>query len=151
MLEIVRGDIFESGAQALVNPVNCVGVMGKGLAKEFKKRFPDNYKFYQDNCKFKVMRLGMSLVYPIMYDESTKYVVNFPTKYHWRDSSKIEYIEEGLIDLIETVRVFQIISIAIPALGCGLGGLPWTQVRGTICAAMVDLPDAKVMVYPPKE
>lgn len=115
-------DIFTVKSEALVNPVNCVGVMGKGLALEFKKRFPLNFEQYKTECKQKKLIPGRSL--SICKSEPGVLIINFPTKNHWKEPSHIEYIEMGLELLSKAIRV-----ISMPRLGCGLGGLDWTKVR----------------------
>jgi O-acetyl-ADP-ribose deacetylase (regulator of RNase III) len=139
--------IFESGAEALVCPVNCVGVMGKGLALEFKKR----WKSFDSDCRDATLRghlrLGQVWVYPTL----EAHLVAFPTKEYFRNPSRIDYIVAGLCSLKNSVISYQWKSIAIPALGCGLGGLDWNDVRPLIEEAFQDLPDVRVMLYPPKE
>jgi O-acetyl-ADP-ribose deacetylase (regulator of RNase III) len=126
---IQQGDIFNSGCMVLVNPVNCQGRMGKGLAKEFKKRFPENYEKYVDSCEFGHLFIGHNFV----YEEKGQIIINFPTKVEWRKPSQYSYIDEGLIDLANILLYRPFIrSIAIPPLGCGLGGLSWTIVRDMI-------------------
>jgi len=121
-------DIFKSSAECLVNPVNVVGVMGAGLALQFKTRYKLNYITYKEACDEGYIRIGCGL----NVKEYDKYIFNFPTKKHWKDPSKLEYIELGLIDLAEHIFQFDINSVAIPALGCGLGGLDWNDVRPLI-------------------
>jgi O-acetyl-ADP-ribose deacetylase (regulator of RNase III) len=126
---IHQGNIFDSGCMALVNPVNCQGVMGKGLAKEFKKRFPHNFKVYKIGCSSGYVRTGK--VFPC--SDNQQIIINFPTKDDWRKPSEYEYIEKGLKDLVETLKDLPFItSIAIPPLGCGLGGLDWDKVLALI-------------------
>ncbi len=150
MIEIVQGDIFANAAQALVNPVNCVGVMGAGLAKQFKEKFPDNFDYYRGACGSGLVFPGKMTVFHYGTLEYTNFIVNFPTKLHWRDASRMEYIESGLADLARIIEFYNITSIAIPALGCGLGGLKWPQVKATIYAAMDGLPNVRILIYPPK-
>lgn len=145
MIKDVTGDILCARTEALVNPVNCVGVMGKGLAAQFKRRFPHAFDLYASACAISAIRLGLVTI----YDAGNCYVVNFPTKGHWRDKSKISDIECGLLDLRAVVCSCEIRSIAIPALGCGLGGLKWDVVR----AAIVDVflhEDVDVHLYGPE-
>jgi O-acetyl-ADP-ribose deacetylase (regulator of RNase III) len=120
--------IFESEAQALVNPVNCVGVMGRGLAKDFATIYPEMVQSYISVCR-KGFNPGEVHTWKA---ESGKYIINFPTKVHWRDPSKLEYIIKGLEGLLETCKKMNIHSIAIPALGCGLGQLDWPTVKDLI-------------------
>lgn len=140
-------NIFDSGCDALVNPVNCVGVMGAGLAAQFKERYPDAYSIYRRDCFNKLVRLGeMHIVWT-----QGKHIIHFPTKYHWRDKSKLEDIEAGLEDLTNRLPESNITSIAVPALGCGLGGLKWGDVRPLIEAAAERVPEVKFLIYPPKD
>ncbi|WP_417749122.1 macro domain-containing protein [Rosistilla oblonga] len=149
MIEITRGDILKAEAEALVNTVNCVGVMGRGIAAQFKKKFEENFKAYKKACDAGELRPGMMLVFDNETFINPRYVVNFPTKNHWRAKSKIVDIESGLEALVEVVRDRKINSIAIPPLGCGLGGLRWSEVRPRIEAAFADLEDVQVFLYEP--
>ena len=125
MLKIIQnGDIFTSSCDFLINPVNVVGIMGKGLALEFKKRFPRNFQVYQKCCKDGSFVVGKLLVVP----ENGKAIVNFPTKVHWKDNSTIDYIKLGLEKLKIAVQRYNIKSIAFPKVGCGLGNLDWNDV-----------------------
>lgn len=132
MLELTRGDILEADVEAVVNTVNCVGVMGKGLALRFKQVFPENYEAYREACEAGEVRPGRMIVSVTGRERNPRYVVNFPTKRHWRDGSRLEDIESGLRALVEEIGRLGIRSIAIPALGCGLGGLEWEAVRSRI-------------------
>ena len=138
-----RGDIFDSDAVALVNPVNCVGVMGKGLALEFKKRYPENFEAYARACSSDEVFTGEMY----LWSKDDMYIFNFPTKNHWRNPSRLEYIQEGLKDLSRLVRHHHIPSIAIPRLGCGLGGLSWAVIYPLIEAEFAELPEVHVLVY----
>lgn len=125
MLKLIQnGDIFTSSCDFLINPVNVVGVMGKGLALEFKKRFPRNFQVYQKCCKDGSFVVGKLLVVP----ENEKAIINFPTKVHWKDNSEIDYIKLGLEKLKIAVQRYNIKSIAFPKVGCGLGNLDWNDV-----------------------
>lgn len=142
--------MFESGAEALVNPVNCVGVMGKGLALEFRRLFPENYLKYKDDCAFGNYRPGLVGFYE--YREGRpRYILNVATKDHWRQASQLVDIQRGLAVLDIYIQVFHITSAAIPALGCGLGGLKWARVRPEIERALEHLDDVSIYVYQPKE
>lgn len=144
------GSIFDSGAYALVNPVNCVGVMGKGLALEFKKRFPGNFKTYQSACSKGVVQIGKVFRYYTDLPGTPKIIFNFPTKQHWRDPSKLRYIEKGLLDLMLYISITDIPTIAIPALGCGEGGLDWNNdVYPRIASVAAVFPAITFLVYPP--
>lgn len=125
MLKLIQnGDIFTSSCDFLINPVNVVGIMGKGLALEFKKRFPRNFQVYQKCCKDGSFVVGKLLVVP----ENEKAIINFPTKKHWKDNSELNYIVLGLGKLKVAVQRHNIKSIAFPKIGCGLGNLDWNDV-----------------------
>lgn len=145
IITLMYGDLFESKADAIVNPINCVGVMGGGLALEFKNRYPEMFKVYVDLCK--AGHLTPGTIYGHR-PPSGPVVLNFPTKDHWKDPSLIKYIHEGLPELISTMRDMDLKSVAIPALGCGLGGLNWADVEPVIRKAFKDT-DLEVHLYPP--
>ena len=148
--EYRTGDIFAESwkVEALVNPVNCVGVMSRGLALRFKELYPDNFRAYAAACQRGEVRPGRMFVFETGLDYP-RYILNFPTKAHWREASRLEDIEAGLAALAEEVRVRGIRSIAIPALGCGLGGLEWSAVRPKVKAALADLAGVKAVVFCP--
>ncbi|MBX7154238.1 MAG: macro domain-containing protein [Bacteriodetes bacterium] len=146
MIHFVKGNLFESNAQALVNAVNTVGVMGKGIALEFKNRYPNNYKIYKDDCDKSVLIIGTVLA---VKESDGKTIINFPTKAHWKDVSKIEYIAEGLIALKHKIAELKLASIALPALGCGLGGLKWEIVKEAITNELGSS-NAEIYVYEPQ-
>jgi O-acetyl-ADP-ribose deacetylase (regulator of RNase III) len=148
MLRVVTGDLFESNVDALVNPVNTVGVMGKGLALEFKKRYPANFRAYAKACKRGELELGR--VFAFETGTSPRYIVNFPTKRHWRESSQLADIEAGLTDLVRFMKEREVSSIAVPALGAGLGGLEWPSVRELIQAKLGALSNVEVIVFAPE-
>ena len=150
MIELTRGDILRAEAEALVNTVNCVGVMGRGIALQFKKVFPENFKSYKAVCDKKELRPGTMFVYDLNRLYNPRYVINFPTKRHWKGKSRMEDIEAGLQALVKEVRKRHIHSIAIPPLGCGLGGLLWEEVRVKIEGAFQCLSDVHVFLYEPK-
>jgi len=149
MLELTKGDILKADAEALVNSVNCVGVMGRGIALQFRKAFPENYRMYKSACDNKQLHPGQMLTYDLNRFENPRYVINFPTKRHWKGKSKIEDIESGLKALVEEVHKRKIKSIAIPPLGCGLGGLNWRRIKLIIQKAFATLPDVRVLLYEP--
>lgn len=149
MIKLMQGDILKADVEALVNTVNCIGVMGRGIALQFSKAFPENSKVYKSACDKKQLHPGMMLVCGLNRFENPQYVINFPTKRHWKGKSRIEDIESGLKVLIEEVRKRDIHSIAIPPLGCGLGGLNWEQVRPMIENAFESLPNMNVLLYEP--
>ncbi|MGB2819337.1 MAG: macro domain-containing protein, partial [Phycisphaerae bacterium] len=149
MIELKQGDILAANAEALVNTVNCVGVMGRGIALQFRKAFPKNFKAYKALCDRKELEPGKVYVFDLNRLENPRYVINFPTKKHWRSKSRLAYIESGLGALIEELRRRDIRSVAMPPLGCGLGGLEWEAVRKRIKEAFRDLPDVRVLLYEP--
>src|SRR5439155_9797600 len=134
MLELTRGNILEADAEALVNTVNCIGVMGKGIALQFRNAFPDNFQAYERACRLHEVRPGRMFVFETgrLYP---KYIINFPTKRHWKGKARLSDIESGLVDLIKEVKRLRINSIAVPPLGCGNGGLEWTEVAPLIKSA----------------
>ncbi len=146
MITFINGDIFTSNADAFINTVNCVGVMGKGLALEVKKRYPDCFLQYKNACAQGLVKTGKMHVYA---DESGKYIINFPTKNHWRYNSQMSYIEEGLVDLCTVIKDLKLKSIAIPALGCSNGGLNWSDVKPVIIKHLAHL-DVNIFVYEPR-
>ena len=147
-IEYTTGDILAADVHALVNPVNCVGVMGKGLALQFKRAYPGNYDAYVAACRRGAVRPGRMFTYETGR-EGPRLIVNFPTKQHWRDSSRIEDIEAGLRGLAWEVATRSIRSLALPAVGCGLGGLDWTEVRERIESTLGGLGAVRVVVYEP--
>lgn len=149
MIELRQGDILAADAEALVNTVNTVGVMGRGIALQFRKAFPENYKAYKLACSRGALEPGAMLVHDLHRLQNPRYIINFPTKRHWRERSRLEYIEEGLEALLEEIRKRTIRSIAIPPLGTGLGGLNWQDVKARIGAAFRDLSDVQVLLYEP--
>lgn len=149
MIELRQGDILEAEAEALVNTVNCVGVMGRGIALQFRKAFPDVFKTYKSACDRKELHLGMVLVHDLNRLENPHLVINFPTKRHWKGNSRLDDIEAGLEALVSEIRERKIKSIAVPPLGCGLGGLDWDIVRPIIEGAFQELEDVRVYLYEP--
>jgi len=144
MILYVDGNLFQSPAQVLVNTVNTVGVMGKGIALEFKRLFPEMYEQYRILCEQKQFKIGMLW----LYKSSNKWVLNFPTKTHWRYPSKIEYVESGLKKFVSSYEDLGIYSIAFPALGCGNGQLDFeTQVQPLMERYLRNLP-IEVFIYP---
>lgn len=145
MINYTAGNIFEMEVDAIVNPVNCDGIMGKGLALEFRNHFPDNYRKYVKACKKGDIDIGLLFV---TFDQREyPYIINFPTKKTWRMKSKVEWVKEGLIDLRWAIVNYEIVSIAIPALGCGLGGLNMEQVKPLIEEHLGDLEGVDITVY----
>lgn len=151
MIEYKSGDILREDAEALINTVNCVGVMGRGIALQFKKGFPKNFEAYAAACKHHKVQPGQMFVYETEQLTHPRYIINFPTKRHWRGKSRIEDIEAGLKSLVGTIERFKIRSIAIPPLGSGLGGLEWSEVKPRIEAALKPLADVRVIIFEPKD
>jgi len=150
VIEFTSGDILRDESEALVNTVNCVGVMGRGVALQFKNAFPENFKAYAAACKRDEVQPGRMFVFETGHLMPPRYIINFPTKRHWRGKSRIEDIDAGLSALVAVVHERAIRSIAIPPLGSGLGGLDWEQVKPRITAALKDLDDVRVVIYEPK-
>lgn len=148
MIEFKTGDLLQTSAEALVNTVNTVGVMGKGIALQFKIRFPKNYKIYKDACKKGEFKTGQVLVVKDGDLMDQKWVINFPTKAHWKSPSKYEYIAEGLKSLVEAIKEHKIKSIAIPPLGCGNGGLDWSRVKQMMTEALSES-EAQIIIFEP--
>ncbi len=145
-----EGDLLQqTDVDAIINTVNCVGVMGKGIALQFKKKWPANFKAYASACKAGDVKTGKMFVYNAGALATLKYVINFPTKDHWRGKSQIEFVIDGLQDLVRVIRELGITSIAIPPLGCGNGGLEWSKVKSQIENAFVVLPDVEVRLFAP--
>ena len=148
MIRFVKGDIFKSEAEVLVNPVNCVGIAGKGLALTFKEKYPQNFQEYQKACAQGLVKIGTLTRWPTN-EFQTNFIISFPTKKHWRENSKYEYIEAGLETLKSHILESGLQSIAIPALGCGLGGLSWPRVKQQIESNLGDLIGVDIIVYEP--
>ncbi len=144
---IQNGDIFKADVEAVVNTVNCVGIMGKGIALQFREKYPENYKLYKRACN-----LGMVVTGKMFVTKNgllkPNYIINFPTKKHWRGKSDVDYIEKGLMDLKRVLMEYKIKSIAIPPLGAGNGGLDWIDVKKIIIKYLADV-DAEVLVFEP--
>ena len=149
MIERRQGDILAADAEALVNSVNCVGIMGRGIALQFRNAFPDNFKAYEAACKRHEVQPGRMFVFETQQLANPRYIVNFPTKRHWRGKSRLSDIESGLAALVAEVKQLHIRSIAIPPLGCGLGGLEWSEVRPRIEEALAAVPDVQVLLFEP--
>jgi O-acetyl-ADP-ribose deacetylase (regulator of RNase III) len=149
-IRLVQGDLLKQhDVDAIVNTVNCVGVMGKGIALQFKNKWPENFRRYQLACKAGQVRVGSMFVFDAGRLAKPNYIINFPTKEHWRGSSKIEFVRDGLLDLTKQVELLGISSIAIPPLGCGNGGLDWADVHPMIETAFARLPNVDVRLFEP--
>ena len=149
MIEYKTGDILTDDAEALVNTVNCVGIMGRGIALQFRIAFPENFKSYAAACKRNEVQPGRMFVFETGQLTNPRYIINFPTKRHWRGKSRMEDIETGLAALAQEIRARHIRSIAIPPLGSGLGGLDWSEVRTRIEATLREISDLKVVIFEP--
>jgi O-acetyl-ADP-ribose deacetylase (regulator of RNase III) len=149
MVELKRGDILAAEADALVNTVNCVGIMGRGIALQFRKAFPENFNAYEAACKRGEVRPGNMLVYETGLLAGPRFIFNFPTKRHWKGKSSLKDIDAGLSALVRVVRDRGIRSLAVPPLGCGLGGLDWNVVRPRIIHAFRELPGVRVLLFEP--
>lgn len=151
MIRYTTGNLLQANVEALVNTVNTVGVMGKGIALQFKEKFPENYTLYKQAAAEKKIDTGKMFIVPTNRMDGVKWIINFPTKKHWRHPSKLAYVEEGLDDLIEQIRKSDIKSIALPPLGCGNGGLDWNIVKPIIAEKLSVLTDVDIVVYEPSE
>ena len=149
MIEIIRGNLIRADAEVLVNTVNCIGYMGKGIALQFKKAFPDNCIAYERACRAGELKPGKMFVFSTRSLVNPKYIINFPTKRDWRAVSRIEDIQIGLISLVNEIRKLEVSTMALPPLGCGLGGLNWNDVRPLIERAFAALSDVHVMLFEP--
>lgn len=150
MIKIATGDLLESPAEALVNTVNTVGIMGKGIALQFKQAFPGMFRDYEKACQTGAVELGKMDVHDLGgLVGGPRWIINFPTKGHWRSKSKRSVVQSGLNDLVHVIRELGIRSIAIPPLGCGHGGLDWEEVRPLIDSAFAVLPDVEVLLFAP--
>jgi len=149
MIIATAGDLLKADVDAIVNTVNCVGVMGKGVALQVKRRYPDVFEVYSRECKADRVRIGQMLAVPTNELHGPKWVINFPTKTHWKSPSRLSYIESGLPDLLRVVKELGIRSIAIPPLGAGNGGLAWSDVRPLICDTFDELEDVRVELFEP--
>ena len=148
MIRYVTGDLLAADSEALVNSVNCVGRMGRGVALAFKRRFPDNYKAYKDACDCGELQPGRMFVVETG-ELVPRLIINFPTKRHWRSRSRLADIEAGLSALVAEIERRRIHSIALPPLGCGLGGLEWTEVKPRIHRVLAGVADLDTLVFEP--
>ena len=151
MITETKGNLLEAKTEALVNAVNCVGVMGRGIALQFRRKFSEDYfKDYKRACQSGQLAIGKVHVYELKNAETNpRFIINFPTKNHWRGQSRIEDIESGLQSLVEAIKENEIKSIAMPALGCGLGGLDYAEVKPLIERAFVNLPNVDIFLFVP--
>jgi len=150
-MKYITGNMLEAETEALVNTVNTVGVMGKGIALQFKERFPMSFKIYADACKKGEMQVGKMLIVKENTINGEKLIINFPTKTEWFKKSQYSYIEDGLKDLVKVIEEYQIKSIAIPPLGCGNGGLKWEKVKPMMDKYLGQLPNVGIQIYEPND
>ena len=150
MIEYKTGDLLAERADALVNAVNCVGTIGAGIALQFKKAWPESFRAYAAACRGGEVRPGRMFVFETRHLAPPRYIINFPTKRHWRSSSRLEDIDAGLHALVAEIRRLGLHSVAVPPLGAGLGGLPWNEVRGRIERTLGALSDIRVVVFEPR-
>lgn len=150
MLTETHGNLLKAKTEAIINTVNCVGVMGKGIALQFKQAFPENYEAYRRACEAGEVRLGKMFVFDTGSMIFPRWIINFPTKDHWKGKSKLKDIETGLDDLMRVIQENRIKSIAVPPLGCGNGGLDWSEVHPLITKAFAKLPEVDAQIYPPE-
>lgn len=148
---LVNGDLLkQNDVDAIVNTVNCVGVMGKGIALQFKNKWPENFRAYAAACKLGEVKVGRMFVHDTGGLLKPNFIINFPTKDHWRGKSHLAFIRDGLVDLAQQVRHLGITSIAVAPLGCGNGGLDWEIVRPLIETTFAELPDVDVRLFQPQ-
>ncbi len=151
MIREAHGNLLRADVEALVNTVNTVGVMGKGIALQFRRAYPEMFLAYERATKFGDVRIGEMFVWETGALDGPRFIVNFPTKRHWRSSSRLPDIEAGLTDLVTTIKKHGIRSIAIPPLGCGHGGLQWHDVAPLIWESLEPLArSVDILVYPPE-
>lgn len=151
MMKFLQGNLLEAPVEAIVNTVNTVGVMGKGIALMFKEAYPLNFKLYEEACKRKEVRIGHMFVTETHELDGPRWIINFPTKQHWRQPTKLQWVIGGLADLHRVIEEKGIRSVAVPPLGCGNGGLDWADVRAAIDHALGGLKDVEVLVYEPTD
>ena len=149
MIQLKRGNILDADVEAIVNTVNCVGVMGAGLALQIRKAFPSNYLAYVEACKNNKVKPGKMFTWRVNQETKPKYIINFPTKRHWRNKSRVDDIEAGLAALAKEIKRKKIKSIAVPPLGCGLGGLDFKDILPRIIRGLHDVGDVEIHVYEP--
>lgn len=149
MVKLTTGNLLEADVEAYVNAVNTAGVMGKGIALQFKQAYPDMFAAYRQACRAGEVRIGQMFVFERGGPGNPRYIINFPTKEDWRAPSRLAYIEQGLTALVAEIRRREIRCIAIPALGSGLGGLDWQEVLPRIRAALEKVPEVEALIYQP--
>lgn len=150
MIQLKEGNLLKANVEALVNTVNTVGVMGKGIALQFREAYPENYQAYKSACQKGEVKIGKMHIFFTNQLENPRYIINFPTKQHWRRKSKLSDLKLGLIDLRNVIQELRISSIAIPPLGCGSGGLAWTDVKKLIITELDGLENTEILLFEPK-
>lgn len=150
-MKLIKGNLLTAPVDALVNTVNTYGVMGKGIALQFRERFPQNYLAYKKACETGQIQVGKMFVFKEQTLQGEKVIINFPTKKHWRHKSQYSYIEEGLQDLVKVLKEEKIQSVALPPLGCGNGGLEWSKVKQMIEKYLSPLNNIDILVYEPND
>lgn len=148
MILEMDGDLLKSPADALVNPINTIGVMGAGLALLFKEEYPDMFEWYKYLAERRILKTGQMTVWST-HRQTPRFIINFPTKNHWADPSRLEWIVAGCAGLLKTAQELELTSLAVPALGCGHGGLTWEKVKPVIVRTLQHL-DMNVYLYPPR-
>ncbi|NJN27957.1 MAG: macro domain-containing protein [Cyclobacteriaceae bacterium] len=148
-MKFIKGNLLDSEAQALVNTVNTVGVMGKGIALQFKERFPENFRAYSRACKNGEVKTGKMFVHDELTINGQKTIINFPTKEQWVRKSQYKFIEDGLQDLVNVIRNRNLKSVAIPPLGAGNGGPSWSRVKMLMTQYLSELKDVELYIYEP--
>ncbi len=152
MIKDTKGNLLKAPVEALVNTINTKGIMGKGIALQFRQAYPEMFKLYAKRCKSEEVTLGTMDIHDLGgLVGGPQWIINFPTKGHWRSRSRIEDVKAGLSDLVAIIKKLQITSIAVPPLGCGNGGLPWAQIRPLIEDAFSQIPEVEVLLYSPME
>ena len=148
-LHLLRGDLFDAQVEAIVIPVNCVGESGSGITKEARRRYYSAFKEYRQACEDMRVRIGQVFIVPVQRDPYLRWIINFPTRYDLHESSQLEFIEEGIDSLATTLVLFEIRSVAIPALGCGSGHLSWSDIQPRLIDGLEHLDETQIFLYAP--
>lgn len=148
-LHLIRGDLFEAQVEAIVIPVNCTGEATAGITKETRRRYYPAFKEYRRACEDMRVRIGQVFVVPVQSDPCLRWILHFPTRYDLHESSQLEYIEEGIDSLAATLSLFEIRSVAIPAVGCGSGQLSWSDIQPRLIDGLEHLDETQIFLYAP--